>query len=322
MREPAFLHQNADRWKQFETLLASRKGTDPDQLAELFVQLTDDLSYARTFYPGSKTTRYLNGLAGKVHQEIYRNRKERSGRFAAFWRYEVPTEIWRARREMSYSAVFFLLSMLIGAVSAANDASFVRLILGDSYVNMTLDNISRGDPFAVYGTMSEGSMFLYITVNNILVALKTFAFGIALSLGTVYSLFLNGVMLGSFEHFLYQHGVFTESLTAVWIHGTLEITSIVIAGGAGLVMGNSVLFPKTYSRVDSLVIGAKRGLKIVVGLVPIFVMAGFLESFVTRHYQYHIALNLAVIIPSFLFIVGYFFVYPYYLHKRSSDASV
>src|SRR3954462_7193050 len=131
MREAAFLRKNADRWREFESLLAEQHRANPDQLADLFVQLTDALSYARTFYPKSNTTLYLNGLTMKVHQAIYRNRKERGSRFITFWKKEVPMAALRSQREMLYALVIFSISVVIGALSAANDSNFVRLILGD-----------------------------------------------------------------------------------------------------------------------------------------------------------------------------------------------
>ena len=320
MREAAFLKQNADKWKEFESLLAHSKGANPDQLADLFVQLTDDLSYARTFYPQSKTTQYLNTLAMRVHQAIYRNRKERSNRFVTFWKEELPLVMWESRREMLYSVAIFVIAMVVGALSAANDDSFVRLILGDSYVNMTLQNIEKGDPMAVYKSSDEVSMFATITFNNIRVSFMAFVAGLALSFGTGYILFQNGVMLGSFQYFFHERDLLLTSILSIWIHGTLEISAIVIAGGAGLVMGNSILFPRTWSRRESFMRGAKRGLKIVVGLLPIFITAGFLESFVTRYTDMPVFVSGTIILASLGFVVWYFVIYPRQLYYRALDA--
>lgn len=319
MREPAFLARNVDKWRQFESLLSEKKGTDPDRLADLYIHLTDDLSYARTFYPTSRTTQYLNSLAGRVHQAIYRNRREEGSRIISFWRYELPLLMWDARRPMLYSLLIFLVSAIIGALSAAHDDSFLRLILGDSYVNMTLDNIAKGDPMGVYKTSGQGVMFVRIAFNNIWVSLQAFAYGLAFSVGTVYFLFYNGVMLGSFQYFFHQKGLLMESALTIWIHGTLEITAIVVAGGAGLVMGNSILFPGTYSRTDSLMRGARHGVKIVLGMIPIFLVAAFLESFVTRLTDMPIVLKTSIIVLSLAFVVGYLVVYPWYLHKKSMN---
>jgi uncharacterized membrane protein SpoIIM required for sporulation len=129
-------------------------------------------------------------------------------------------------------------------------------------------------------------------------------------------LFTNGIMLGAFQYFFYAKGLLLQSVLVIWIHGTLEISAIIIAGAAGLTMGNSILFPGTYSRFESFRMGAKRGVKIVIGLLPIFIIAGFLESFVTRHNEMPSWLSLSIIMTSLLFIVGYFIVYPIYLNKN------
>ncbi|MGB3947234.1 MAG: stage II sporulation protein M [Bacteroidia bacterium] len=316
MKEITFLNQNADKWQQFETLISTKGNSDPDLMADLFIQITDDLSYSKTNYPKSKTTQYLNSIAARVHQEIYKNKKEKSNRIASFWKYELPFIFKHSHKQLLYAFLIFSVSMLIGIVSSAYDDNFVRLILGDRYVNMTLDNIDKGDPMAVYKSMNQVDMFLGITINNIQVAFMCFALGLFFSFGTGAVLFYNGVMLGSFQYFFYSKGLLLPSMLTIWIHGTLEISAIVIAGCSGLVIGNSILFPKTYSRNVSFIKGAKQGVKIVIGLVPIFITAGFLESFVTRYTQMPIWLSLLIIGSSLLFIIGYFIIYPILLNKR------
>jgi uncharacterized membrane protein SpoIIM required for sporulation len=325
MREAAFIKQNTARWKEFESLLTNSKPANPDALAELFIQLTDDLSYARTNYPESKTTLYLNSLAAKVHQSIYRNRKEEGNRFISFWKYELPFLFYSVHKQLLYSFIIFALSCLIGAVSTAHDDNFARLILGDDYVNMTLANIEKGDPMAVYKDMNQVDMFGFITINNIMVSFITFLFGgvsnglplfLLLSGGTAIQLVSNGIMLGAFQYFFYQKGLLFTSVLSIWIHGTLEISAIIIAGCAGIVMGNSIFFPGTYSRMESFKQGALKGLKIVVGIVPIFIVAGFLESFITRLTFWPTWAKLAIILSSAAFILFYFVYYPIQLNKN------
>jgi uncharacterized membrane protein SpoIIM required for sporulation len=132
-------------------------------------------------------------------------------------------------------------------------------------------------------------------------------------------LFQNGIMLGSFEAFFWQQGLLGESLLAVFLHGTLEISAIVVAGAAGIALGNSWLFPGTYSRLVSFQRGAKRGLKIVVGTVPIFVVAGFIEGFLTRHTEVNDWLRLLFILLSLAFVIFYFVVYPRKLYKKQKE---
>ena len=208
--------------------------------------------------------------------------------------------------------------MGIGALSSANDDTFVRLILGDDYINMTLENIDKDDPMAVYKSMNQTDMFLRITMNNIYVSFMAFTMGILIPIGTPYVLFRNGLMLGSFQYFFYEQGLFLDSFLTIWIHGTLEISAIVIAGAAGLVIANSIMFPGTFTRLDSFRQGAKKGLKIVIGLIPIFIVAGLLESFVTRYTGLPVFVKASIILISAFFIIYYFVIYPNNLAKRGS----
>lgn len=318
MKEITFLNQNADKWQQFESLITIKGGSDPDLMADLFIQLTDDLSYSKTNYPKSNTTQYLNSIAARVHQEIYKNKKEKSGRIITFWKYELPFIFKNSHQQLFYAFLIFVVAMLIGIVSAAYDDTFVRLILGDSYVNMTLENIDKGDPMAVYKSMNQIDMFFGITINNIRVAFVCFALGILFSFGTGVMLLYNGIMLGAFQYFFYAKGLLLQSVLVIWIHGTLEISAIIIAGCAGFVMGNSILFPGTYSRGASFIRGAKQGVKIVTGLVPVFIIAGFFESFVTRYSHMPMWLSITIISSSLLFIIWYFIIYPIRLNKSSN----
>lgn len=316
MKEIIFLRKYEKKWRELEELLNQRGHKDPDRLSDLFIQLTDDLSYVRTYYPDSNVVHYLNQLSSQLHQEIYRNKKEDSGRFMRFWKYEVPLTIAQHSRELQLAFLVFFLSFGIGWLSASNDDTFVRLILGDGYVNSTLENIENGKPMDVYGQMGEGAMFLYITLNNIFVSFVFFALGITLGIGSLVQLVRTGIMVGAFLCFFYQQSFITDALLAIWMHGTIEIAVAVIAAAAGLTLGKSIAFPGTYSRLESIKRGAKDGLKMLIGLVPCFVIAGFIESFLTRHYNANPAISASVIVLSLAFIIFYFGVYPRYVYRQ------
>ncbi|GAA4375098.1 stage II sporulation protein M [Hymenobacter koreensis] len=314
MREAVFVRQHQARWHRYETQVPA----GPEELASRFIELTDDLAYARTFYPDSTTTAYLNTLTGKLHQALYKNKTEESGRLLRFWRLELPLLVVRHRRPLLLSLLLFLLSCGLGALSASLDDTFVRVILGDGYVNQTLANIEKGDPMAVYKREGETLMFLQITLNNVKVSLYAFVGGITGGLFTAFMLFRNGVMLGAFQLFFFQKQVGLQSVLTIWIHGTLEISAIVLAGGAGLVMGQGLLFPGTYSRRDALRRSARDGMQLVLGLVPMFVVAGFLEGFVTRHTEMPLAASLLIIGGSAAWVLGYFVVYPWWLYRQGT----
>ena len=315
MREAAFVKQNKEKWIAFEKSLNFSGNIDPDELANGYIQLTNDLAYAQTYYAESKTLLYLNSLASQAHQKIYKNKKESRNRIVDFWAKEFPLFFRQYHGTLAVTFLIFMISVIIGSISVLNDTSFARLILGDAYVNETLNNIAEGNPTAIYKGGSEIGSFLGITINNIRVAIIAYAFGIITSIGTVYVLFRNGVMVGAFITFFHTQGVFEQANRQIWLHGTIEISVIVIAGCAGIIMGNSILFPKTYSRIQSLMRGAKDGLKVVVSTIPFFIIAGFIEGFITRYSNMPAWLAYTIIFASLALIIFYYVIYPIQLTK-------
>ncbi|MBF1422539.1 MAG: stage II sporulation protein M [Prevotella histicola] len=311
MKEILFIRNNIDKWRSVEELIDNVNFEMPDRLAEAYIDLTADLAFAQTHYPHSRITIYLNNLSSSLHNELYRNKREKWSRVLTFWTQEVPDVMWKERRLLLISFLIFMVSVLIGVLSTLGDASFPRLILGDGYMDMTLENIAKGKPMGVYGSEEESVMFLGITLNNIMVSFNIFVSGVLTSFMPGYQLFQNGIMVGCFDTFFYQHGLLGESLLATMLHGTLELSAIVVAGAAGLAMGNGWLFPGTYSRIVSFQRGAKRGMKIVVGTVPLFILAGFIESFITRHTEINDFVRLTVILLSLCFVIFYFIYLPY-----------
>ena len=312
MREALFVKQNKPKWNQYETATSS----NPDEIAERFITISDDLAYSKTFYPKSNTTVYLNGLAAKFHQSIYKNKKEKTNRIVYFWQYELPLLFKEHHKQILFSFIFFSIFFLIGILSSKYDNMFIRSVLGDEYVNMTNENIAKGDPFGVYKQHDSFLMFFLIAKNNINVTATTYLLGLFFSIGTLFILFKNGIMLGCFQYLFISKGLGLQSLLVIWIHGTLEISTVILAGAAGLIMGNSFLFPKTYSRFLSLKQGAKNGLKIMLGIVPIVVTAAIFESFVTRHTEMPTWLSSSILILSLLFIIWYVLIYPIVLTRK------
>lgn len=320
MREPAFLNQNREKWLEYERLLSQSGGrkVDPDRLAQLYVQLTDDLAYARTFYPKSQIVRYLNGLAARTHLAIYRSKREKRHRIITFWTEELPDILSRSQSHLLIAFTVFTFTFLLGLFAAFEGEAFIRAVLGDSYVNMTIDNIESGDPTGVYKQMEDQrfAMFLEIAVNNIRVSFFAFAAGLALSVGTVWVLFNNGLMLGAFFGMFHRYNVLEEALPVIYIHGALELSAIVIAGAAGFKLGNALLFPGTRTRRRSLQLQAKEGVKILVGLVPLFLLAAWLEAYVTRLSEWPLWAKFLIIGPSLAFVVGYYVWYPRYWARQ------
>ena len=323
MREVAFIKQNKEKWLEFEQAIFGKAKKNPDEMASLYIHLVNDLSYAQSYYPKSKTVTYLNHLASTTYQKIYKTKREDSNRLVRFFKTEVPLIVYNNRRYVLYSFILFFLFVGIGVLSAANDETFVRLIMGDGYVNMTLENIEEGNPVAVYKSGSSWGSAFAITYNNLKVGIYSFIGGIFAGLGTGYILMQNCIMLGSFQYFFYEQNVFWESVRGIWIHGAMEVFAIVIEAAAGFVLGASILFPKTYSRIASLKIGLKNGLKIVLSTMPFTFAAGMLEGFVTRYSpNMPRALNVFIILSTLAIISWYYLIYPFRVNKKVKNEAV
>ena len=317
MREIAFIKQNREKWLEFELAIFGKAKKNPDELANLYIQMMNDLSYAQTYYPKSKTVVYLNHLASQIYQKIYKTKRTDQNRVIDFFKIEVPLLVYEYRRYLAYAFVLFFVTVSIGVLSARYDRDFVRLILGDDYVNMTLENIKKGNPMAVYGSGSNWGSFIGITVNNLFVGAKCYFYGIFAGIGTFNVFLQNCIMLGSFQYFFYEQGVFWKSVRGIWIHGSMEIFAIVIETTAGFILGASILFPKTFSRMNSFKIGFKNSFKIFLSTFPFTISAGFLEGFITR-YSIDMPnwLSGFIILFTLAIISFYYLIYPFIVHKK------
>jgi uncharacterized membrane protein SpoIIM required for sporulation len=317
MREIAFIKQNKEKWLKFEQALAGNSTNNPDEMANLYIQLINDLSYAQTYYKKSKTVIYLNHLASQIYQKIYKTKRTESNRLIYFFKTEVPLLVYEYKRYLIYAFAMFFATVAIGAVSAKFDADFVRLILGDAYVNETLQNIKEGNPVAIYGSGSNWGSFIGITVNNLRVGMLAYISGIFAGFGTFMIALQNGIMLGSFQYFFYDQHVFWKSVRGIWIHGAMEIFGIVIETAAGFILGASILFPKTYSRMNSFKIGFRNSFKIFLSTVPFTIAAGFLEGFITR-YSVDMPhwMSVFIILFTLSVISFYYLIYPFIVNRK------
>ena len=226
----------------------------------------------------------------------------------------------RHYRILLFALFLFLLFYAVGFYSSRHDPTLIREVLGDQYVDTTERNIAEGNPFGIYASGNSFFMWLGIMINNIIFAFITFVKGLFLGLGSIYNLVKTAMDVGVFHYMFTAKGFGVDFIFAVMLHGLLELTAIVIVGGAGMIMGTSYLFPGTARRLVAFREGVKDGVKIMVGLVPVFMLAAFFEGFVTRHYKMPLLLNLLLLLPSVIVVIWYFMIYPAQLHRRRAQA--
>ncbi|WP_276503668.1 stage II sporulation protein M [Terrimonas pollutisoli] len=312
MREALFIKKNRDRWLKNQHMPAE----DADEMAQEFTQLVDDLAYAKTFYPSSKVTRYINSEASRIYLSIYKNRKEESSRLVTFWKYDLPLTIRKHHKVVLFSFVLFLIFFSIGFFVSREDEGVARSFFGDSYVDETLENIEKGNPFGIYESGNPILSWLHLMIHNIRVSLLMFASGIFAGIPTLNFLAQNAAMVGIFDQFFAAKGLGIQFFLVVFVHGTLELTAIIISGAAGLILGKSFLFPGTIKRLDAFKRGAKDGVKIMIGLMPVFGLAAFFEGTITRLYNDISVLTTIVTALSVVFVIWYFVVYPIQLGRK------
>ncbi|MFY8138564.1 MAG: stage II sporulation protein M [Flavobacteriales bacterium] len=315
MQETEFIAQNKEKWKEFEEVLKS-DNKDPDRLTNLFIETTDDLSFSQTHYPNRSVRVYLNSISQRVYQAIYKNKKKAKNRFSNLWKKELPEAIWQSRKATLLSFAIFSIGIIIGVFSDIYYPDFAKIVLSPGYVEMTESYIENGDPMAVYKDSDPIDMFFMIGINNIQISFGAFVLGLLFGLGTLYILFSNGIMFGAFMHFFFARGLWQESVLTVMQHGTLELSMIVMAGSAGFLLAQGLLFPGTYSRLESLIITARSAIKIMIAVFILLVYAAFIESFITRHTDIPNVIRVTSILLSLSIVIGYFVWYPWYRYKN------
>ena len=321
MREAAFIKQNKEKWLEFEKLLYNSSNHKPERLAELFIQINNDLAYAQTYYPKSNVIKYLNGIAATAYHKIYGKSKSGNG-FKSFWTYEVPMIMFLYRKYFYFSFAVFFLMVIIGVFSSIYEPEFVRSFLGDDYVNMTEDNIANGDPLAVYNnatSFGDFNSFFMIALNNLRVGLMAFIYGIFGGIGSLYFMLVNGIMVGSFQYMFFEKGHFFLSLRTIWMHGAMEIFAMCIEIGAGVLMGTSYLFPGILTRKQAFFQKGKAALKIVISTIPFTISAALIEGYLTQYAnEMPIPIAALIVLGSLGFIVWYYLIYPHFVFKRNN----
>lgn len=313
MREVSFIKQNKDNWLEFENYLYNGKQVDAHRLSQLFDKVTNDLAYSQTYYPKSKVNVYLNALASNAYLKVIKPNTT-YGTIIDFWREDVPKITYKYRKVLWATFAVFFVMLGIGVLSALYDEGFIRSILGDNYVDQTLENIQDGDPAAIYTNNTiygDIGSFLAITINNIRVGLLMYISGITLGIGTLKILFQNCIMLGSFLTMFEQQGVLAESMTAIWIHGAMEIFGMVIECSAGFLLGLGWLFPGSLTRKQAFLLTGKESLMIVMSTIPFTIAAGLMEGFVTQLYNdMPLWMSISIILLTLSIITYYYLIYP------------
>lgn len=281
-----FIRERRDRWQELESLLQRSRGrrqrrlsaADLEALGRHYRQVTSDLAIARRDFPNDRVRQYLEQLVGRAHPAIYHRSASQWQSVTGFVRRGFP----RAFREAGpYTVVAFAavaVPFLLALILTLVDPTIGRIILPPGTL---VDKIEQGQSWMEISRGDRGLASSCIMTNNIRVAIFAFAGGIAFGLVTLLVLLQNGVMLGATAGLAIHHGLGGALISFVSPHGGIEMTVIFIAGGAGLRMGYALLRPGLVSRRLALTTAAQRAIPLLCGCVPLLMIAGTLEGFVS-----------------------------------------
>ena len=277
-----FIEKKQKSWDELEELLSQSRKADAHQLNRLgylYRRITSDLAVARRDYPHDRCVIYLNELASRAHSTVYQTSPLKRGTLGEFLRFGFPTVF---RENLYFIVASFLLFTLafVGAyLSALNTPDFVETLVPEE----TLSHIKKLGEGDWNDTPAENRNLLaaFVMTNNIRVAFLSFAWGIMFMVGTAYILVYNGIIIGAIAGLCHVNGVALALWSFVSPHGYIELTTIFIAGGAGMKLGYSLIAPTHLTRKQTLVNAAKTAIQLLGGCVFLLIIAGTIEGFVS-----------------------------------------
>ncbi len=277
-----FIEKKRQSWNELEALLKKSRNAnakDLSRLGYLYNRITSDLAVARRDFPQDLCVRYLNDLASRAHSTIYQTSPLKRGSFLAFLRFGFPTVFRENLYFIGAAFLMFALAFAGSYISALRTPEFAVSLVPEDVVSH-IEELGGGR----WNTTSAESRNLFasfVMTNNIRVAFLAFAWGIMFMFGSVYILVYNGLLIGAIAGLCHVNGVALELWSFVSPHGYIELTTIYIAGGAGMKLGYSLISPTTLTRKRTLVNAAKTAIKLLGGCVILLVIAGLIEGFVS-----------------------------------------
>lgn len=257
--------------------VSSLKPSELQELALLYRQTASDLSAVREDPTSRQLTLYLNQLMGRAHNLIYMGRRAKPRRIWAFYRHEYPA-IFRETFTDTFAAFMIFFAAGIAAfLTALADPAFPRYLLGAQMID-TIEHHQMWTHSIITVKPLASSAIL---TNNLTVAFSTFALGITAGIGTGWMMLLNGLLIGVVGEACWREGMSLQLWSFVAPHGVLELPAIFIAGGAGLGIARGLLFPGRLPRRASLTKAGGQSARLVLGTIPMLLVAGFLEGFVS-----------------------------------------
>lgn len=284
MNVKQFIKQHREDWKLLEDLMIrltkSKKaitGNNMNEFNRLYKKAAQNLSYSQTFFPHEEVTLYLNELVAKSHNLLYKDQMTSFKQIRYFFSTKFIGLLLEQWKFVIIAMILFMIGALGSFISVMNDPLHLYSILPAEISGaVNPDQLGSSD-----GAVDSSLMSASIMTNNIQVAILAFAGGITFGILTVYLLIYNGIIIGALAALFWHYDKTYDFWAYIVPHGMIELTAIFIAGGAGLLMGYKLVVPGNLSRSYQLKIHARRSVQLLLGTIPLFVIAGLIEGFIT-----------------------------------------
>ena len=272
-------------WQRLEQLVdrSGRRGVtalNHDELQELgllYRQTASDLATVREDTTSRSFASYLNQLLARAHNLIYMGKRPNWGGILRFYVDAYPRIFRESFPLVLLAALVFAVGGIAGAVVTLRDPGFAHQILGPQMI----ETIEKREMWTHSILAVKPMASSQIMTNNISVGFLMFAAGITAGLGTLWLLITNGLLMGVLAVATARAGMAVQLWDFVAAHGALELPAIFIASGAGLVIARGLLFPGILPRKDSLRLAGNQGAKLLLGTIPMLVVAGVIEAFIS-----------------------------------------
>jgi uncharacterized membrane protein SpoIIM required for sporulation len=278
-----FLESRLRKWKRLEELTArasrlrlkSLSGEEVREFGQLYRRTAADLAIAREEVRDQRLVNYLNHLVARAHGAIYRSESSGFGVFVSFFRYEFPAVF---RKTFYYTLTAFL--VFIVAAVFAGTACILDEGFADRIAPQLKQSIAEHHNWTESVNNANPLASTSIQANNINVTFYAFAGGLLAGIGTLWVLAQNGLLLGMVLSLCFRYR-FWEIPIFISAHGVIELTAIFIAGGAGLLIAKALLMPGDLRRIDALVENGRLAIKLILGCIPMLLIAGLIEGFIS-----------------------------------------
>ncbi|MGH9552066.1 MAG: stage II sporulation protein M [Terriglobales bacterium] len=326
MNVERWLKARTPYWHKLEALLrqVDSKGlgcldrTELQELGRLYRSASADLSRARALKLSQDVQVYLNNVVVKAHNQVYQTRRNRWMDLVNFLWFGFPELV---RKNILYVALGFTLCVvpgMIGYTCEVQDVHFAQMemLKGHPLVSEELWSIiEQHKMWTDQLETSSAPMAGVIATNNIRVAIMAFVLGITFGIGTAIVLIMNGLSIGTVFGICKDYGMSWKLLAFVAPHGVIELSTIFISGGAGLLIAKALLFPGQYKRIDSFKLIAREAGGLFAGCAPLLLVAGSIEGFISPRTDLDPNIKFAVSLATAICLVLYLFVPR---HKKSA----